>query len=114
MKKNSFSRKGNFLKRWLGIDKDRKASDLFVTIEKIREINHKAMDNYLLSRYGGDIILFKAKIKTFWVKDDEYYGWKPYANNVLAFEMEGDHNSMVDDPALVEGFAKKLQALLDK
>jgi amino acid adenylation domain-containing protein len=114
MKKNSFLRKGSFFKRWLGIDKDKKASDLFVTIEKLREINHKAMDNYLLSRYDGDIILFKAKIKTFWVKDDEYYGWKPYANNVLAIEMEGDHNSMVDDPALVDGFAKKLQVLLDE
>ncbi|WP_194974094.1 non-ribosomal peptide synthetase [Aquiflexum lacus] len=114
MKANSFTRKGNFLKKWFGIEKDKEASDLFLTIEKIRKINHKAMDEYILSPYDGDIILFKAKIKTFLVKDKEFYGWKPYARQVIPVEVGGDHNSMIDDPELVEKFGDTLQKLIDK
>jgi amino acid adenylation domain-containing protein len=114
MKASSFTRKGNFLKKWFGIEKDKEASDLFLTIEKIRNINHKAMDEYILSPYDGDIILFKAKIKTFLVKDKEFYGWKPYAREVIPVEVGGDHNSMIDDPELVEKFGDTLQKLIDK
>ena len=114
MKSNSFSRKKGFIQKWIGSEKDAKASNLFLTIEKIRKINHKAMDEYILSPYEGEIILFKAKIKTFLVGEKEFYGWKPYADVVIPIEVEGDHNSMLDDPNLVTTFASKLQDNMDK
>jgi amino acid adenylation domain-containing protein len=113
MKASSFSRKKGFIQNWLGTDKVRNASDLFITIEKIRKINHKAMDEYILSPYDGEITLFKAKIKTFLVGEKEFYGWKPFATKVIPVEVEGDHNSMIDDPTLSISFASKLQGIID-
>lgn len=113
MKISSFSRKRGFIQSWIGTEKDRTASDSFITIEKIRKINHKAMDEYVLSPYNGEIVLFKAKIKTFLVGEKEFYGWKPFANKVIPIEVEGDHNSMIDDQNLSKAFASKLQAIMD-
>lgn len=113
MKASSYLRKKGFMQKWLGLDKNKAASGLFQTIEKIRSINHEAMDNYLLSPYEGEIVLFKARIMTFLVEEVQFYGWKPYADKVIPVEVEGDHNSMIDDPQLAEDFAAKLQAIMD-
>ena len=113
MKLSSFSRKKGFIQNWLGTDKDKNAADLFITIEKIRKINHKAMDEYVLSPYDGEIVLFKAKIKTFLVGEKEFYGWNPFAKRIIPVEVEGDHNSMIDDPILSITFASKLQEIMD-
>ncbi|MCF1750135.1 non-ribosomal peptide synthetase [Mariniradius sediminis] len=113
MKMNSFARKKGFAQRWFNKEKSNLESDAFLTIEKIRKINHKAMDNYVLSRYNGEIVLFKAKIKTFLVGDTKFYGWDNYAKAVLPVEVEGDHNSMVDDSRLRIDFSRKMQDLMD-
>ncbi|MDO9551820.1 amino acid adenylation domain-containing protein [Rhodonellum sp.] len=114
LKTSSLERKTRALKRFLGIDAMDGEGKLFHVIEKIRRINHKAMDDYELAPYNGDIILFKAKIKTFYDTDMEYYGWKPYVKEVHTVEMEGDHNSMFEDPELVKILGRKLQEVLDK
>jgi len=113
MKESSFTRKKGFVQRWFGLDKDKNASSLFNIIEKIRNINHQAMDNYVLSRFDGEIILIKAKIKTFLVEENQFYGWKPYAGLVIPIGVEGDHNSMIDDAQLVGNFAANMQAVMD-
>ncbi|MGY6520979.1 MAG: non-ribosomal peptide synthetase [Mongoliitalea sp.] len=114
MKVNSFTRKGTFLKKWLGLEKAEDGADLFTTIEKIRSINHKASDSYLLSFFEDRIYLMKAKIKTFLVSDKMYYGWQRFAKEVIPIDVEGDHNSMIDDPELVVDFAAKLQQILEE
>ncbi|UJP66882.1 non-ribosomal peptide synthetase [Mongoliitalea daihaiensis] len=114
MKVNSFTRKGTFLKKWLGLEKADEGTDLFTTIEKIRSINHKASDSYLLSYFEGCIYLIKAKIKTFLVSDKLNYGWQKFAKEVVPIDVDGDHNSMIDDPELVMNFAEKLQQILDE
>jgi thioesterase domain-containing protein/acyl carrier protein len=114
LKTSSLERKTRAFKRFLGIEKMDGESKLFSVIEKIRKINHDAMDDYDLAPYNGDIILFKAKIKTFYDADTEYYGWKPYVKEVHTVEMEGDHNSMFEDPELVKLLGRKLQEVLDK
>lgn len=114
LKTSSLERKARALKRFLGIEPTDGESKLFHVIEKIRRINHEAMDDYDLAPYHGDIVLFKAKIKTFYDTDMEYYGWKPYVNEVHTVEMEGDHNSMFEDPELVKILGRKLQEVLDK
>jgi thioesterase domain-containing protein len=113
MKANSFARKKGNFQRWFGTDNVQNEPDQFETIEKIRKINHRAMDEYLLSYYDDEIIVFKAKIKTFFVGDNEYYGWKPYAKSVVPVDVEGDHNSMVLDPMLKIGFSVRLQEFMD-
>lgn len=113
IKSHSFERKKRGLKKLLHLEAFEDESRLFHTIEKIRKINHKAMDEYVLSPYPGEIVLFKAKIKTFYQKDMDFYGWTPYADKVSVHEMEGDHNSMFEDAELVKHLAKKLQEVLD-
>jgi len=112
-KLRSFNRKKKLFNHWFGKDENTTGPNMFENLERIRKINHKAMDEYLLSHYDGEIILLKAKIRTFLVGDKEFYGWKPYASQVITMEMEGDHNSMFDDPALVINFADTLQKLMD-
>jgi thioesterase domain-containing protein len=71
------------------------------------------MDNYILSPYPGELILIKAKVKTFYEKDTKYYGWKKYADSVQVVEVEGDHNSIFENPDHIVGFAEKIQEKLD-
>jgi len=113
LKLDSFERKKRGLKKLFHLESLEEESRLFHTIEKIRKINHKAMDEYVLSPYSGEIVLFKAKIKTFYQKDMKFYGWRPYADKVLTLEIEGDHNSMFEDAELVKELAQKLQEVLD-
>lgn len=113
MKMNSFARKKGFAQRWFKKPTSNLESDAFLTIEKIRKLNHKAMDNYVMSPYAGEIVLFKAKIKTFLVGDKEFYGWGPYVKTVVPVDVEGDHNSMVDDSAHRIDFSRKMQDLMD-
>jgi len=82
------------------------------TIEKIRKINHRAMDDYLISPYEGDIYLLRSKIRNFYVRETKYYGWKPYVNNIHLVDMDGDHNSIFEEPLVAE-LGKKVQLILD-
>jgi len=88
-------------------------SERLKTIEKLRNINHHAMDNYLISPYDGDIYLFKAKISSFYVREKRYYGWKSYVNNLHIIDVDGDHNSVFEEP-LVQELGEKVQLVLDK
>ena len=90
----------------------KKDSNTALIIEKIRKVNHRAMDNYLMAPYDGDIYLFKAKIQGFYIEEKQYYGWKPYVSNIHIIDMEGDHNSMFEEP-LVQELGKKVQIVLD-
>jgi len=113
MKSKSFLRKKRKIRKMLNFELQTEESNLFHTIQKIRRINHKAMDEYFLSPYEGKIFLFKAKIMTFLVKDKEYYDWLPYAKEIFPIEVEGDHNSMIEDPEHVKKFSEKLQTVLN-
>jgi thioesterase domain-containing protein len=112
LKKSSMEKKKKKLMKFLKLDENGIESQRFHTIEKIRKINHQAMDNYLLSPYDGDIYLFKAQIQNFYVSDMIHYGWKTYVNKINIVDIAGDHNSMFEDP-IVEDLGKKLQTVLD-
>lgn len=112
LKKSSMERKKTKLMGFLKGNNIGEKSEVALTIEKIRKINHHAMDNYLLSPYDGDIYLFRAKIENFYIREKKFYGWKPYVNNVHMIDMDGDHNSMFEEPLVVE-LAKKVQMVLN-
>src|SRR5690606_8747411 len=109
LKKDSMKRK---LLKFNGQNKNNIFTDRLRTIEKIRKVNHQAMHNYLISPYDGDIYLVRAKIQNFYVHEQKYYGWKPYVNNIHIIDMEGDHNSMFEEP-LVQELGKNVQLILD-
>src|SRR5690606_28474715 len=110
------ARKRSSLKRKLLKFKKHDQNDIQIerlkTIEKLRKINHHAMDNYLISPYDGDAYLIRAKIADFYVHERKHYGWKPYVNNIHITDMEGDHNSMFEEP-LVQELGRKVQNVLD-
>jgi thioesterase domain-containing protein len=66
-----------------------------------------ASRDFRLSRYEGRIVLFKAK-KSRPRIPDLVLGWEPYARSIKAVEVEGDHWSMLRNPALIE----KISAIL--
>src|SRR5690606_19008493 len=113
LKKASIERKRVKLSAFLKGEKVNAESDVALIIEKIRKINHRAMDNYLMSPYDGDVYLFKALIRNFYIKEKKYYGWKPYVNNIHVIDVEGDHNSMFEEP-LVQRLGAKIQNILDE
>lgn len=79
----------------------------------IDQKNRKAFDQYKITPYDGEIHLFKAAKRQFWVDDFDYLGWIPYAaRGVKVHEVPGDHLYMFNPP---HGpiFAKILQNVLD-
>src|SRR5690606_29624241 len=76
MKRSSMERKKVKLMALLKGHAVNEKSDIALVIEKIRKINHNAMDKYLMSYYDGDVYLFKAKERIFYIEEKEFYGWK--------------------------------------
>ncbi|MFK8007118.1 MAG: amino acid adenylation domain-containing protein, partial [Saprospiraceae bacterium] len=80
---------------------------------KVDRANGKAYENYKITSYDGDIHLFRAKEKRFYLKDFEFLGWGPYANKIIVNEVGGDHIKLFDGKD-GEDFAKILQRCLDE
>ncbi len=114
LKSKSFYRKKRKFQKLVGLEKGGNDIGLFHRIEEIRKINHNAMDEYILTPYSGEIILFKSSIQTFYEPDSVFYSWNKYADSVKVVEVEGDHNSIFEEPNLIIGFADKIQKVLDQ
>jgi thioesterase domain-containing protein len=81
--------------------------------EKIYENHTIAFRNYDMEPFDGELHLFKAKQRTFFVDDMDFLGWKKYANKgVLVHDVTGDHKTMLEMPHAIE-FASQLQDVLD-
>jgi amino acid adenylation domain-containing protein len=81
---------------------------------EIDKMNQKAAENYYLTPYNGKIDLFRAKVRTFYMDDPEYLGWKNYAlKGVNVHEIPGDHNYIFAPPNDRE-FAEVLQNCLNQ
>lgn len=82
--------------------------------DEINETYHKAFSNYRAKPLDIEILLLKARIRVFYIRDSRYYGWKSLAlKGVQIHELEGDHTSFLTSPN-ERTFAKKLQALIDE
>ena len=96
------------------VKKPQDPNDFYVYAEKIINNLYQAAEDYKLTPYDGTIDLFRAKRKTYYLPDFEYYGWKPFALcGVNIHEVPGDHAEIFNPPN-VEELAKVLQACLDK
>ena len=79
----------------------------------IFSLHIKAYLKYNLSPYDGNMVVLRAKEKTFYMDDFIYLGWKPYVKQIKSIPVNGNHYSMYDNTN-VEGFANKLQNLLNE
>ncbi len=80
---------------------------------KVDRANGKAYENYKITPYDGDIHLFRAKEKRFYLKDFKFLGWSPYARKIIVNEVGGDHVKLFNGKD-GEDFAKILQRCLDE
>ncbi len=81
---------------------------------EIDNMNQKAADNYFIKPYNGKIDLFRAKVRTYYMDDPKYLGWKKYAlKGVHIHEIPGDHNYIFAPPNDKE-FAYVLQNCLNQ
>jgi amino acid adenylation domain-containing protein len=72
-----------------------------------------AYKKYHFKPYDGNIVVFKALEKTYFMDDFKYLGWKDYAKKVKSTTINGHHGSIFDDEN-IEEFGDKLQKILDK
>lgn len=81
---------------------------------EIDNMNQKAADNYFLRPYNGKIDLFRAKVRTYYMEEPKYLGWKKYAlKGVQVHDIPGDHNYIFAPPNDKE-FASVLQNCLNQ
>ncbi len=81
---------------------------------KIDQLNQKAAAEYFITPYIGTIDLFRAKVRTYYMQDPEYLGWKKYAlKGVRIHEIPGDHNYIFAPPNDKE-FGSVLQNCLNQ
>lgn len=82
-------------------------------MKKLMETNYKALDNYIISPADVQVTLFKAKLRTFYIEDFKFYGWKKFAlKGIDVIEVPGDHNTTFAPPN-DKLFAGILQKKLD-
>ncbi|QEC77033.1 non-ribosomal peptide synthetase [Mucilaginibacter ginsenosidivorax] len=67
---------------------------------------------YVIDKYDGGLVVFKAKQKTFYMDDFKYLGWKPHAKKIKAISIDGHHLTLFDEPQ-VAAFGKRLQQELN-
>ena len=96
----------------IGLNKN-EINEIPAYMKKLMETNYKALDNYIIKPAAVKVTLFKAKLRTFYIEDFKYYGWKEYAlNGVDVIEVPGDHNTTFAPPN-DKLFADILQKKLD-
>ena len=83
-------------------------------LQAIDKLNQKAAAAYFMTPYTGTVDLFRAKVRTYYMPDPEYLGWKKYAlKGVRIHEIPGDHNYIFAPPNDKE-FARVLQNCLNQ
>ena len=68
---------------------------------------------YKITNYDGNMVVLRAKKKTFYMDDFVYLGWKPFVKLIKSMPVSGTHYTIYDD-ANVEELAGKLQTLLNE
>lgn len=98
--------------RWLGSGEPEHTVHSPLIDEIYNKLN-KALAHYKLTPYQGEIAVFKAKTRAYYVPDSKYLGWKPFARQgIYVFEIPGDHQTMLTgNNALM--LSQKLQEALD-
>ncbi|MEO1410702.1 MAG: amino acid adenylation domain-containing protein [Bacteroidota bacterium] len=106
------------LRRWAsGLrydDREEIRGDKSAYAVSVDQKNQRAFGRYKITPYDGEIYLFRAEKRQFWVDDFEYLGWQPYARGgIRLHEVPGDHLYLFNPPHGPK-FARILQRVLDE
>ena len=82
-------------------------------IGNVARVHQKAVANYRLTPYDGDIYVFRAEKRSFYIDDFVNLGWLPYARSVKVCDIDGEHMIIFDSPQNKK-FARTLQSILDE
>jgi amino acid adenylation domain-containing protein len=81
---------------------------------KIDKCNEDALKQYQFKPHSIVVEVFKAQTRTFYVEDEEYMGWKPYAlKGINIHNIPGEHNTIFKAPN-DKIFSAVLQKCLDR
>uniref|UniRef100_UPI0035938371 alpha/beta fold hydrolase n=1 Tax=Aquiflexum sp. TaxID=1872584 RepID=UPI0035938371 len=83
-------------------------------IKVVAKNNVKILEEYKLSRYEGDLHLFKVKNRSDYIEDTEYYGWSPLVKKVIVVNVSGHHDNIFKKPEILKEMAEKIQIVLDE
>jgi amino acid adenylation domain-containing protein len=81
-------------------------------ISNVSKVHKQAVSNYRLKPYNGDISVFRAEKRSFYIDDFVNLGWVPYARSVKLYDIDGEHMFIFDTP-YNKKFAQILQRILD-
>jgi amino acid adenylation domain-containing protein len=82
------------------------------SLSRVIHANFVAQSKFVPKPYGGDALIFRASARNLDPYDDYYLGWKSVVRGAIeCFEIEGDHMSILEHPA-VELIAEKLNTQL--
>lgn len=86
--------------------------DLPKKLIHIAKANLEAVRSMSLRHYNGDLHLFRAKKRDFYLPDRKYLGWNTFVEEVVIHEIPGEH-SRIFAPPNDRQFAEVLQKCLD-
>jgi amino acid adenylation domain-containing protein len=112
LKIESYQRKLEQLKKYLHMQVNFEETEILEIIKRVRKVHEEAGRKYIIRPYNGDIYLFRAKVRTNYLKDIKNFGWKPYVKRINVIEMDGEHTTMFEQPHEKE-FVRKLQHVLN-
>lgn len=88
-------------------------TDTDLNLDKISLKQQVALNKYVLKPFSGQLHLFKAQKRLYFVDEFKYLGWKKFAlDGVVIHQIPGDHRTMFLHPH-VEHLAAMIQAALD-
>jgi thioesterase domain-containing protein len=106
--------KRKLLRRYWALRGKQDQQGFFGYAHRIDKCNQDALRRYRLVPENITVDLFKAETRTFYVADEEFLGWKPFAlKGVNVHNIPGEHNTIFKAPN--DGtFAAELQKCLDR
>ncbi len=79
----------------------------------VNQSNFEAWKNYQITPYSGDLYLFRATERRFFIEDQHFLGWTPFIKGKIhTLDVSGDHLSLFNPPN-GKTFAIILQELLN-
>jgi len=89
-------------------------TELGEILKRVRQAGLIAAANFVPKPYGGRAVVFRAGTRMLEQYEDEYLGWKPVIRGgIEAVEIEGDHDSIFEDPGVKPMAAIVNQKLLE-
>ncbi|MCH6234724.1 non-ribosomal peptide synthetase [Cognataquiflexum rubidum] len=84
------------------------------SLDTITKNNFKILDKYRLVPYNGQVYLFRAKTRLFYVEEPKFYGWVPFVQKVNVVNIGGHHDNIFQKPEILKDMAEKTQKILDE